>query len=212
MITKEQRAKLEADLPLSAIAERDGGGGKKLSYVEGWWTIGKMNEIFPEGWSYDASATHEIYREKDEKGMWNIAFSGKCRVEVAGIYIADVGCGIGKEKDLGKAAEKAMKEAATDSLKRCLKSLGNVLGLALYDKDKERARVVDDTQEPAPMNQAPPRAREATGSALAEAEAAIKSWPTLDKEGAAQLWASLSQDAKRMVREWKESTSRSRAA
>lgn len=198
MITKEQRAKLDASLPLSAVAERDGGGGKKLSYVEGWWTIQKMNEIFPEGWSYDASATHEIYREKDEKGMWNIAFSGKCRVEVAGIFIADVGCGIGKEKDLGKAAEKAMKEAATDSLKRCLKSLGNVLGLALYDKDKERANVVDDTQI-------------VTG-ALAEAEAAIKLWPTLDKDGAGQLWASLSVDAKRMVREWRESTKGSKAA
>lgn len=201
MITKEQREKLEAGLPLSAISERDGGGGKKLSYVEGWWTIQKMNEIFPEGWSYDASATHEIYREKDEKGMWNIAFSGKCRVEVAGIYIADVGCGIGKEKDLGKAAEKAMKEAATDSLKRCLKSLGNVLGLALYDKDKERANVVDDTQAQAPVR-----------SAMDQADDVIRRWDSLDKAAREALWASLGNDAKTLVRNAREQTAKGKAA
>lgn len=201
MITKEQREKLDAPLPVSAIAQREGGAGKQLSYVEGWWVIQQLNRIFPEGWSYDASETREIYREKglgkNGKEAWNVAFSAKCRLEVGGVKIADVGHGTARDVDLGKAVESAEKEAATDALKRCAKSLGNLLGLALYDKDKERANVVDDTQ---------------TASQLAEAEAAIKLWPTLDKEGAAQLWASLSQDAKRMVREWKESTSRSRAA
>ena len=202
MITKEQRFALDAPLPVSAIASREGGAGKQLSYVEGWWVIAQLNRIFPEGWSYDASETREVYREKgigkNGKEAWNVAFAAKCRLEAGGVKIADVGHGTSRDVDLGKAVESAEKEAATDALKRCAKSLGNVLGLALYDKDKERANVVDDTQV-------------VTG-ALAEAEAAIKLWPTLDKEGAAQLWSSLSADARRMVREWRESTKGSKAA
>lgn len=203
MITKEQREALESPLPLSAVAERDGGGGKKLSYVEGWWAIAKMNEIFPEGWNYDASETREIYREKEEKNgkvYWLCAYSAKCRVEVAGVCIADVGHGTAKDQDLGKAVEKAEKEAATDSLKRCLKSLGNVLGLALYDKDKERANVVDDTQQ-APMR-----------SAMEQADDVARRWDSLDKAAREALWASLGNDVKTLVRNAREQAAKGKAA
>lgn len=193
MITKEQREALEEPLPVSAIAERKGGANKTLSYVEGWWVIAKMNKIFPEGWNYDATETREVYREKDAEGSWLCAFSAKCRVEVAGIRIGDVGHGTGKDKDLGKAVEKAEKEAATDSLKRCLKSLGNVLGLALYDKDKERANVVDDTQVIAP-----------TRSPIEEANSIVRRWDSMSEQERKALWASLDNDVKTLVKNARE--------
>jgi DNA recombination protein Rad52 len=181
---------------VSAISERDGGGGKKLSYVEGWWAIAKMNEIFPGGWSYDASETREIYREKEEKNgkvYWLCAYSAKCRVDVAGVRVADVGHGTAKDQDLGKAVEKAEKEAATDSLKRCLKSLGNVLGLALYDKDKERANVVDDTQVHEPVRKP-----------IEEADAVLRRWPSMSEEERKSTWAALTNEVKTLVKNARE--------
>ena len=66
-----------------------------------------------------------------------------------GTYHEDVGYGhIENAKGKAAAFEKAKKEAATDALKRALRTFGNVLGNCLYDKDYlRRVRTV----------QAPPR-------------------------------------------------------
>lgn len=53
-----------------------------------------------------------------------------------GTYHEDIGCGsIENAKSKAQAFEKAKKEAATDAMKRALRSFGNVLGNCLYDKE-----------------------------------------------------------------------------
>jgi len=47
---------------------------------------------------------------------------------------SDCGTGHGKDRDAGIAIESAMKEAATDSLKRALRLFGRALGNCVYDK------------------------------------------------------------------------------
>lgn len=149
-LSEKQRLELNAPLPTSAIKERKGGGTKALSYVEGWWVIDRLNAILGAGsWSYDCDA-HEVYRaclNHPEKGeRWHVTYVTKCKLWYPGELatpIGDHGVGHGVDRDLGLAIESALKESNTDAVKRCAKSLGRHLGLALYDKAREH--VVDDS-------------------------------------------------------------------
>ena len=145
-LTDEQRAKLNADLPREDIKEREGGGNKKLSFVEGWRVIDVLNSIIGAGnWSYRTTVTKE-YEGTNEKGQYLCTYLGRCVLTVGDCVIEDVGAGQGQDKRAGEAIEKAAKEAATDALKRCAKSLGRRMGLALYDKTQEH---VEDGATPA---------------------------------------------------------------
>lgn len=136
MITKEQQALLNADIPHDCVSKRDGGGGKKLSYVEGWWVIDELNRIFGNGgWSYRATV-ERVHDGVNDKGQFICTYLGRCALTVDDCVIEDVGAGQGNDKNPGAAIEKAAKEAATDAIKRCAKSLGRRLGLALYDKEQ----------------------------------------------------------------------------
>jgi len=71
-----------------------------------------------------------------------VTYTAGCRLTVFGDDfspcppIVDHGAGHGIDRDKGLALESAIKEACTDALKRCAKSYGNVLGLALYDREQ----------------------------------------------------------------------------
>lgn len=154
MITEEQRQKLNEDLPPDAVAKRQG-GGKQLSYVQGWWVIDRLNEIFgPGGWSYRCSV-ERVYDGTNEKGQYVCTYLGRCVLTVGDCVIEDVGAGQGDATKPGDAIEKAAKEAATDALKRCAKSLGRSMGLALYDKEQAH---VGEAPAPAtaPQSSQPP--------------------------------------------------------
>lgn len=149
-LNDKQREMLNADLPQSVVAKRDGGGGKKLSYVEGWWVIDELNRIFGNGgWSYRATV-ERVHEGQNEKGQYVCTYLGRCVLTVGDCVIEDVGAGQGQDKNAGAAIEKAAKEAATDSLKRCAKSLGRHLGLAIYDK--EQTHVSDEPAPPAAVS------------------------------------------------------------
>jgi DNA repair and recombination protein RAD52 len=144
-ITEEQSRKLNENLPREVVEQRDGGGGRKLSYVPGFYVVDRLNLIFGcGGWSY-ACTTREVVRERTEDDQksgakvwrWHVSYSASCTLTVGGCTITDVGHGHGVDKDCGAAIESAEKEAATDALKRCAKSLGRSMGLALYDKSQE---------------------------------------------------------------------------
>ena len=101
-----------------------------------------MNFIFgPDGWS----------RQFREKGVYvvdkaEVTVEKRTRYDVAMLCeycvivdstmsIEDVGYGIGQSyQGFADAYESAAKEAVTDALKRCCRSLGNALGNCLYDK------------------------------------------------------------------------------
>ncbi len=141
-MTEEQRKKLNANMPQEWVSQREGAGGRKLSYVQGWQVIDELNQILGPGeWGYDTEVlpvlVDEKYTDKYGKEKWRVTYNCKCTLRVGGGYpIGDYGTGHGIDADRGQAHESAIKEAATDALKRCAKSLGRRLGLALYDKDQ----------------------------------------------------------------------------
>lgn len=156
---------LAAKIPREAIESRDGGGSRKLSYLAGWYVINRMNEIFgPDGWSYDVTELRCVHSGKIPGKYGDVeSASYSATVALFAMFpgsdsakrITDVGFGNGTDKtDPGKPHELATKEAVTDALKRCAKSLGMSLGLALYDKSQENVeeapKAVAQAPKPAP--------------------------------------------------------------
>lgn len=146
-LTEDQKKKLNASLAPSDVSTREQ-GAKTLSFIEGWRAIDKMNDIIGPGcWSYSVPAPRLVVDEERDggtdrygkpKGMrWHVTYVAGCELRVGDAVICDWGAGHGIDKDRGIAHESAIKEAATDALKRCLKSLGRSMGLALYDKEQE---------------------------------------------------------------------------
>lgn len=147
-ITDQQRAELCKALSPNAIATRKAQeGGPDLSYLHGHYVMREMNRIFGNaGWGYRATV-EKVHADTNEKGNFVCTYLGRCVLTVGDCVIEDVGAGQGNSRRPGEAIEKAAKEAATDALKRCCKTLGDPLGLALYDK--EQAHVGDP--EPMPL-------------------------------------------------------------
>lgn len=114
--------------------------GPKGDYLEGWHVINEANRIFGYGgWSYTIDMQQADMRAaKDKNGneQWQAAYVCICTVIVDGVTRQDIGYGSGFAKMAGDAIEGATKEAATDALKRALRTFGNQFGLALYDKDR----------------------------------------------------------------------------
>jgi DNA recombination protein Rad52 len=149
----EVRKRLDEKIPRSAVALRDGGGPKKLSYLEGWYVIARLNEVLGQGnWDYNTEEM-KLVHSGETNGKQTVHYIAKVCLTVHGlrsnngygITFSDYGYGDGSDKcNIGKAHELAVKEAVTDGLKRCAKNLGMSLGLALYDKTQEN---VDDGKE-----------------------------------------------------------------
>lgn len=149
---KKIQAQLDEQIPRDVVSLREGGGGRKLSYLEGWYVIDRLNKIFGQGnWSYAHQYERLFEQENDDK--WETAYLAKVYLNVfignRHIALEDVGYGDGKDRNRGKAHESAVKEAVTDGIKRCAKSLGMSMGLALYDKTQEN--VSDAEPEKAPV-------------------------------------------------------------
>ena len=157
MITKEQQAALDEKLPRSQVTKRQGPGKMMLDYVEGYYVIGKLNEIFgAAGWSLEVTDT-KLVAETEKNKRHCVSYLAECRIDITceegrarglGAFRQDWGAGHGSDFDLGKAHESAIKEAITDALKRCAKSFGWALGLALYDKSA--SHVKEDTKKATP--------------------------------------------------------------
>ncbi|KAM0749358.1 recombination protein Rad52, partial [Meredithblackwellia eburnea MCA 4105] len=120
------------------LSQRQGGGGTKLTYIEGWRVINLANEIFGfNGW-YTEIKTLEIdfIDQNPETGRFNIGCTAIVRVWLKhGGSHEDVGYGkLENSKSKADALDKCKKEAVTDALKRTLRNFGSVLGNCLYDK------------------------------------------------------------------------------
>jgi len=120
------------------IATRPGGGGSKLTYLEGWRAINLANEVF----GYNGWFTDIKYLEIDfcdfnpENQRWNIGVTAIVRVRLPdGASHEDIGYGkLENSKSKGDGLDKCKKEAVTDGLKRALRHFGKLLGNCLYDK------------------------------------------------------------------------------
>ncbi|MDB4312149.1 RAD52 family DNA repair protein [bacterium] len=120
--------------------------GMTLSYITSHHAIREMNTIFGHGeWSYQVDRLDMVANEKNQRGNHVVTYLAVVTVTVNGTSRQDTGSGSGIGKDLGKAHEGASKEAVSDALKRCLRTFGDRLGLALYDKDQKH--VVNEKDE-----------------------------------------------------------------
>ena len=135
-----QVALLDEKLDRTAISSRKQ-GNMELHYIEGWYAIQQANRIFGyDGWTTEiknlTSNDPEEY-EKNGKVMYRVYATCIMRLTALGTVHEDVGYGSGFGQAPGDCIEGAVKEAATDAQKRCLRHWGNQFGLALYDKEKK---------------------------------------------------------------------------
>jgi hypothetical protein len=105
-----------------------------VDYVDGWYIIGRLNEVFGvDGWAatYGAPTVREGQRP---------CIYVPASLTVAGVTKHDIGVGVAAN-DSADSFETAIKGAYTDGLKRCARLLGDSFGLALYEKvEKGEAR------------------------------------------------------------------------
>lgn len=175
---EELIADLDSKIPRDVVSQRDGGGGRSLSYLEGWYVIDRLNKVIGHGrWSNDVELT-KLYegtiKDKYGKDVYTVHYMAKVTLYIKGLsgepdgnrfydtHYNDVGYGDGTDKtNPGKAHELAIKEAVTDGLKRCAKNLGMSMGLALYSKDQEN---VSDGEDESPKTSSRPVRAEASPS------------------------------------------------
>lgn len=145
-----QLKKLQEPLVKDHVKTREQ-SGQTLSYVDGYYVISRANEIFEfDGWNYGIISIDRVQEEqkpdKYGKDKWWVGYVARVKVDTLGVTREDVGFGSGIDADLGRAHESAIKEAVTDALKRALRTFGDSMGLALYDKTM--ANVVASTPPP----------------------------------------------------------------
>lgn len=148
-LTKE----MDEKIPRDCVSERAGGSGRKLSYLEGWYVIDRLNKVFGQGnWAYDSTVSllHVGTAETRNGTVHSVHYSAKVRLVVTigstPTEFSDYGYGDGTDSNSpGKAHELAIKESVTDGLKRCAKNLGMSFGLALYDKTQENVEEAGPT-------------------------------------------------------------------
>ncbi|KAJ4321245.1 DNA repair protein rad52 [Neodidymelliopsis sp. IMI 364377] len=132
------QSRLNKQLGPEYISQRPGNGGGRVAYLEGNKAIALANEVFGfNGWSSSLGQVQIDYVDEHQNGKVSLGLSIVVRITLKdGTYHEDIGYG-SIENGKGKAAsfEKAKKEAATDGLKRSLRTFGNVLGNCLYDKE-----------------------------------------------------------------------------
>jgi DNA recombination protein Rad52 len=140
---------LKQPLDSSVVKEREQ-SGMKLSYVESWYVIGQLNEVFGfDGWDRETTRLDLIQQDTNQNGKARVAYTAQCVLTIRfpeGQIVRRVGTGFGNgfDSDPGKAHESAIKEAESDAMKRAAMTLGNRFGLALYDKTKANVVNADD--------------------------------------------------------------------
>ena len=155
--TDLQLAELQKPLSQEVVKTREQ-SGRQLCYVEGWWVIAEANRIFGFGnWNQDIVEIKGVSEYQRKIGQakrdgWGVSYIARVRVTVNGVSREGVGAGHGIDVDLGQAHESAIKEAATDAMKRAFMTFGNQFGLALYDK--EQRNVVDRPPSTTPLTEA----------------------------------------------------------
>lgn len=156
---------LDSNIPAEAVSKRRGNAGTTLSYLEGHYVIDRMNKVIGQGnWAYEIVDQKIVYegvlKDHYNNDKFHVSYLATVKLSVefgAGpvskrVYFTDVGYGNGVDKtNPGAAHELAAKESVTDALKRCIKNLGQSMGLALYDKEQKN---VSDTEEVLPKAKA----------------------------------------------------------
>lgn len=165
------------------VRTRKGGGGRDLSYIDGYYVFSEMNRIFGNmRWGYYVNSLEVVSEIAGEKHSVCYRALVSLSVDIPGgdgsHTINDVGFGHGLDRSPGQAHESAGKEAVTDAVKRCARALGNRLGLALYDK--EQANVREEPEKPTRGKKAKAEHMVAINAAAQVLETAIRAATTIE--------------------------------
>eukprot|EP00501_MAST-03F_sp_TOSAG23-6_P001654 GSMAST32.ASY1.ANO1.1722.1 assembled CDS len=137
-IQRQLAQKLGSDFTV----QRQGAGGSKVHYLEGWRSIAIANRIFGyNGWSSSINElTPDFIDGPDERGRYSVGVTAVVRVELRdGTFHEDIGYGTSEGmKSKGDSIQNAKKSAVTDANKRALRFFGDILGNCLYDKQHIR--------------------------------------------------------------------------
>jgi len=139
VFTAAQIEELQKPLAKEVVKTRSQ-SGRELAYIEGWWAIREANRIFGFGCWHQEIVDIKCVSERErtigaaKRPGWSVSYVASVRITVQGVKREGVGAGHGIDVDLGQAHESAIKEAATDAMKRAAMTFGNQFGLALYDK------------------------------------------------------------------------------
>lgn len=175
-LAQEVVEELRKPLDPNRVRRRQGrGGGQQYEYLAGHDAKRRSNEIFGFGnWGaelIDLTELAAVPVVKDGKEGWHVAYSAICRVSVRGcLPVSDVGYGDGVEYGaaaLATSRELAMKEAATDAMKRALTQFGDQFGLILYAKGDEKQRIE--------------RERNVEGQQAVDHDPIPKTWPEINE-------------------------------
>jgi DNA repair and recombination protein RAD52 len=138
----EQITSLKRPLDPGAVSQREGSGGRKLSYIEGHYAIDQANSIFGYGnWGHEITG-RECKELEDGTHLYTATVRVWTRGASGANHHEDIGVGLARPSSkTGKLTpedhEKGIKEAVTDALKRALRVYGDQFGNSLYDKDNE---------------------------------------------------------------------------
>lgn len=150
---KEIEAMLDEKIPRSVVEQRDGGGGRSLSYLTAHYVIDRLNQVFGHmNWTKEIKEVKEVVNTTS-RGQFP-AYIVKVRLTVSipgeeGSFtcVAKEAYGYGNDKSGQNAHELAIKEAVSDALKVAAKDFGMSMGLALYDKEQVNV----EEEEPKPV-------------------------------------------------------------
>lgn len=154
MITLRQQEILLKGINGERIAQRKGGGGRSLSYLEAWDVKAHMNRIFGfVNWSSDVIDSEIAFEEKNEKGQWEVAYKVTLRLRIHTNYIpattyTECAVGFATLPSRGEAHDMAIKTAESDAFKRAAINLGDQFGLSLYNNGSTAPVVKQTLVEP----------------------------------------------------------------
>jgi len=142
MLTDEQHEILLKGINPSRIAQRQGGGGRSLSYLEAWDVKAHLNRIFGFlNWSADVLEAALAF-EQDTGGKWNVGYKVVLCLRVNGASYTEAAVGSSTLPQRGEAHDMAIKTAESDALKRAAINIGDQFGLSLYNNGSTTPVVV----------------------------------------------------------------------
>src|SRR4249919_1898694 len=111
-------------------------GGRKLSYIEGWYAISEANRIFGfDAWNRETVDSRCVLA-RENRGSFLAVYIAKVRITVQAdgttIVREGHGSGEGRGASPGEVHDIALKAAETDATKRALATFGKRFGLELY--------------------------------------------------------------------------------
>lgn len=133
MFNDAQKEQLLKPINSSRIAQRKGGGGKQLSYLEAWDVKAHMIRIFGfGGWSWNVSNA-ELMFESEDSGKWNVGYKVIGTLTIGDAVYTEAAVGSSTLPQRGEAHDMAVKTAESDAFKRAAINLGDQFGLSLYN-------------------------------------------------------------------------------